>query len=430
MKFLKQLVSGIALVALTAFGLTGCGGGGGGGGSTTQGPATPAGVVATGGNAQVTVSWHAVTGATSYNIYWGNTTGVTKANGTKIQIADPTATSYSHTNLATGTKYYYVVTAVSGSGESAASIEANATTTAQPAGPAELSATPLDNKVSLAWTAVSGATSYNVYRMISANVAVVSANKIATVTGGSSVTYDDLAATDGDTYYYKVTAILNDGSETAPSYEMSATPSLNPAPAAPVAVTATTFNNYVVGLQQPPYVYLSWTAVPGATGYYIYRSDFSGINLANAVKFADSTTTTFSDTTISGDKTYYYVVTAINGNGQSAASHEIVALPVLFTYSMVAGKTVHYTEDSSEGTDSLTLVCASDLSVTYTGTLGGTATSGSGTWSVDGGALGITLPSGTTVQFEYDMYSISGPTIGVVFSNGTNAQTHGVVTVN
>ena len=44
----------------------------------------PTGLGAVGGNAQNTVSWTSVTGATSYNLYWSTSSGVTTSNGTKI----------------------------------------------------------------------------------------------------------------------------------------------------------------------------------------------------------------------------------------------------------------------------------------------------------------------------------------------------------
>jgi mono/diheme cytochrome c family protein len=91
-------------------------------------PAAPIAVAATGGTRQVTLSWTAVSGATSYNLYWSTTTGVTTATGTKISgIASPPAV---HTNLADSTTYFYVVTAVNSAGESAASAQAQATTLA------------------------------------------------------------------------------------------------------------------------------------------------------------------------------------------------------------------------------------------------------------------------------------------------------------
>jgi len=82
----------------------------------------PNGVVAATGTNQVTLTWNAVAGATSYNIYWSNKAGVaTTANSTLIPIG--ASTSFTHTGLTAGTWYYYVVTAVTASGESLPSNE-------------------------------------------------------------------------------------------------------------------------------------------------------------------------------------------------------------------------------------------------------------------------------------------------------------------
>ena len=100
---------------------------GGGSVSTTPPPpsipSVPTSVHATAGDGQVTLSWSAASGATSYNIYWATTGGVTKANGTRITT---TTTPYVATGLTDGTTYYYVVTAANQAGESAASSQVSA----------------------------------------------------------------------------------------------------------------------------------------------------------------------------------------------------------------------------------------------------------------------------------------------------------------
>lgn len=87
-------------------------------------PEPPANVVVTPGPEHVAVTWSPVSEATSYNIYWSMTAGVTKATGTRI--ADVTS-PYTHTGLIAGTSYYYVVTASNSYGESKVSLEAMAT---------------------------------------------------------------------------------------------------------------------------------------------------------------------------------------------------------------------------------------------------------------------------------------------------------------
>lgn len=89
-------------------------------------PGTPTAVTATGGSNQVTLAWPAVSGATSYNVYYATTTGVTKASGAKITNA---ASPYVQSGLASGTAYYYIVTAVNTGGEGTASAQITATTT-------------------------------------------------------------------------------------------------------------------------------------------------------------------------------------------------------------------------------------------------------------------------------------------------------------
>ena len=67
---------GAALVSLAS-----CGGSSGGGDTpgTPGAPAAPTGVTATPGNGQATLSWSAVPGATSYNVYSSLSTPVTTA---------------------------------------------------------------------------------------------------------------------------------------------------------------------------------------------------------------------------------------------------------------------------------------------------------------------------------------------------------------
>lgn len=80
--------------------------------------APPTGVTADAGIGQVTVRWNAVSGASSYNLYYGISPGLTKSNGAQILgVTSP----YTVTSLAEGVTYYFMVTANSGSGESAPS---------------------------------------------------------------------------------------------------------------------------------------------------------------------------------------------------------------------------------------------------------------------------------------------------------------------
>lgn len=278
-------------------------------------PAAPAGVTAVGGTRQVTISWPAAAGATSYNIYWSTTPGVTTATGTKLGNATSPAVQ---AGLQDGTTYYYVVTAVNAAGESAASIQVAAGTL--PAAPVPtppgavtgVAATGGQNQVSLSWQAVSGANSYNVYWSTTPGVTAATGTKIPGATSPYTVT--GLSA--GTTYYFVVTAQNGVGEGAASAQASAATNAPPPAiPTAPGGVTATSGANQVS---------VNWNAVTGATSYNIYWSTTSGVTVGTGTKITGATRP-FVQTGLSAGTSYYYVVTAVNGSGESPASVQAFA---------------------------------------------------------------------------------------------------------
>jgi hypothetical protein len=83
-------------------------------------------ITATPGTGEVSVKWDAVTDATSYNIYYAETSGVTTATGTKV--ADITGTSYTISGLTPATTYYFIVEADGPGGTALMTGEVSATT--------------------------------------------------------------------------------------------------------------------------------------------------------------------------------------------------------------------------------------------------------------------------------------------------------------
>jgi N-acetylneuraminic acid mutarotase len=83
----------------------------------------PSNLSATAGNAQVTLNWSTVSGATGYNIKRSTTAGGPYTTVASNVYGSP----YTDTTVTNGTKYYYVVTAISAGGESGNSNEASAT---------------------------------------------------------------------------------------------------------------------------------------------------------------------------------------------------------------------------------------------------------------------------------------------------------------
>ena len=91
----------------------------------TQAPApppSPADVVATTSGSQIVLTWNAVNGATSYNIYQGSAAGQESITPVATVYSTATATV---SKLPTATINYFVVTAVNEDGESAKSSEAS-----------------------------------------------------------------------------------------------------------------------------------------------------------------------------------------------------------------------------------------------------------------------------------------------------------------
>src|SRR5258708_11224360 len=91
-------------------------------------PPAPAGLTANVVNSQVALTWPVSSGANSYNVKRSTINGSGYA-----QIVNTTGTNFTDSGLTNGTTYYYVVSAVSSSGEGPNSTQASATPVSGPA---------------------------------------------------------------------------------------------------------------------------------------------------------------------------------------------------------------------------------------------------------------------------------------------------------
>jgi subtilisin family serine protease len=91
--------------------------------ATSQAPAAPTGVrgISAPGAGQVTLSWSAASGATSYNVKRSYTDG-----GPYKIVSSPSGTSFVYSG-SSGRKYFFVVSAVNAAGESRNSAQVTAT---------------------------------------------------------------------------------------------------------------------------------------------------------------------------------------------------------------------------------------------------------------------------------------------------------------
>jgi fibronectin type 3 domain-containing protein len=356
--------------------------------SATTAPAAPLGVTATGGNAQVALSWTASGGAVSYNIYRSSASG-----GETLYQTGVTPTSFTDTGLTSNTTYYYMVSAVNSTGESIRSSEVSATSA--PGSPTGLSAHGGNTQAALSWTGSPGAASYNIYRSTS------SGGETLYKRGVTTTSFTDTNLTNGTTYYYQVTAVGSGGAESARSSEAAATM----APAAPTGLNASAGNTQVT---------LGWTAAPGSVSYNIYRSTSSG---GETLYKSGVTTTSFTDTNLTNGTTYYYEVSAVNSAGESARSSEVSATPGTGTSLTTAVTTLGPSRNNSNETDGAVIaVGSSNLTVTALGRLmapGNTQTHlvelvDAATGQVlSGGSVSVSMSGGTVGQFQYA--SLSSP---------------------
>ncbi|MCO5388640.1 MAG: hypothetical protein NHB14_25850 [Desulfosporosinus sp.] len=157
-------------------------------------------------------------------------------------------------------------------------------------------------EIYLDWASVSDASSYYIYRATSSSGTYTKINTVTT----TSFTDTDLS--DDTTYYYKIKAV-NSSETSAYSSIVSETTDEYDALSVPDDLTAT--------VESSSEIYLDWDSVSDASSYYIYRATSSS---GTYTKIDTVTTTSFTDTDLSDDTTYYYKIKAVNSSETSAYS--------------------------------------------------------------------------------------------------------------
>ena len=195
----------------------------------------------------INLTWPATAGATSYNVKRSIVSG-----GPYSTIANVSGITYSDAALTASSAYYYVVSAITAAGEGANSAQTSAVTDSPgyfPDVPINLGADAGDGQVALTWAAsATGATSYNVKR------STASGGPYTTIaTGVLTNSYTDLTVSNGQIYYYVVSAV--GANESPNSGEVKDLPSsstvvLDNAAASGVTTTGT------------------WTASTGTPGFF------------------------------------------------------------------------------------------------------------------------------------------------------------------
>ena len=169
----------------------------------------PSNLTAIGSAGQVILDWTAVSGASSYTVFWDNSTGVSSSS---TAITSVSTDNYTHSSLDNGTVYYYKVAGVDSSGTLGTLTSEVSAATPLPA-PDNLTASGANNTIILNWASVSGATSYTLYWD---NVSGIDSTD-TTITSITNDNYTHSNMDNGSTYYYKVAAVNSSGTGTLSS---------------------------------------------------------------------------------------------------------------------------------------------------------------------------------------------------------------------
>lgn len=272
-------------------------------------PYPPRSLEAEGGNRYVRLSWNppsfpGLSPITEYKIYRDNNLLITLPSNQN---------HYNDTGVSNGRSYSYYITAINRYGESSRSNMVSATPFGRPSTPRNLRATAGDGLVNLSWDPPTDdggypIVNYKVYR------GTTSGGETFHVMVGNITHHIDAGLSNGQTYYYRISAVNSNGIEGELSTEVNATPGR--VPSAPLNLEAILSDNRV---------YLTWsTPIDNGglpiTGYNIYRGNASGEEELIA---SVGTINYYNDSTVEKGKTYYYQVSAINSRGESERSNEV-----------------------------------------------------------------------------------------------------------
>ncbi len=249
------------------------------------------------GTDSATFSWAAVSGAASYNVQYQVVGASTWTS------ASTTSTSYKVTGLTPGTNYaWQVQTVCSAGGSSAFSSSTDFTTTTPPCSLATGMGTTniANNSATFGWTAVSGASSYNVQYQ------VVGASTWSTGTTSTN-SYNASGLTAGTNYAWQVQTVCSDGGSSAYTASTDFTTTGTAPCNAPTGMTT--------GSITASSATLSWGAVSGAASYNMQYQVVG----ASTWTTASTTSTSYPISGLTASTNYaWQVQTVCSGGGTSS----------------------------------------------------------------------------------------------------------------
>jgi len=254
--------------------------------------------VTLGASEQLILNWTAVAGADEYEVFQ-STTNIMPGSATQTV----STTNATRSGLTNGTIYYFWVRAknMNGNGGTNAVVSGIPMST-----PGNLTVSAANQQITLNWTAVPGAISYQVF--YSTSTTIPSSPSVSDITATNRAI---TGLTNGTTYYFWVKAVNANGVSGASSVA-SGKPIGNMG-----AVTVT--------LGASGQLILNWTAVAGADEYEVFQST---TNTMPGSTTQTVTTNTVTRSSLTNGTTYYFWVSAKNVNGNGAANTVVSGIPI------------------------------------------------------------------------------------------------------
>ena len=264
----------------------------------------------------VAMSWNAVQYATGYDVYVADNSTPPTADTVPQRMNNVRTSIVILGNYAPSSTFYAYVRARSSAGVAPWSSAVTFTTGAVPptAAPTNFAATALTfNSIRFTWTAVTGATGYDVY-VNSGTLPDAAALNAGATDVGNVTTWTIRGFGAGNTAYHAYIRAKNSGGDGPWSSVIRVTTPVRPLEAPPVPTGLA--RSSATGTQ----IVYTWNAAARATGYDIYVSATNTAPTAQTTPTASIGSTTYTRTGLTLSTTYYAWVRAKNSAGASAWS--------------------------------------------------------------------------------------------------------------
>lgn len=246
----------------------------------------------------IKLSWNLIDGADQGYIVYRTTNGNNTGWKSIAVLNDSTASSYTDKTAVCGTKYYYTLRAVRGQIKSGYKKGGTACTATLTTPKIKSAVSASFSSVKLTWDKIAGATGYYLYRSTKSTSGW---QKVASISGGGTVTYTDKSLTCGTTYYYTLRAYRSQSGKVFTSGFVAKGIAGKPVPNTPKLTSAVSVSYNSVKI--------TWNAVNGANGYAVYRR-VSGTRSWKYLKTVGSADLSYTDKGLVCGTTYEYTVKA------------------------------------------------------------------------------------------------------------------------